>query len=94
LPTSLIEAAACGRAIIASDIRGCREVITHGENGLLTPPGNAAALADAIEQLANDPSLRREMGLVSRNRAVGEFSTDEVNQKTVEIYRKYLKSEI
>lgn len=92
LPTSLIEAAACGRAIIASDIPGCREVITHGENGLLTPPGNPAALADAIERLANDPPLRRDMGLVSRKRAVAEFSTDEVNQKTVEIYKKYLKN--
>lgn len=94
LPTTLIEGAACGRALIASDIRGCREVIPDGENGLLVPAGDPVSLADAIEKLAFNPSLRRQMGAVSRERAVRDFSTDVINQKTVEIYQHYLNQNL
>ncbi len=51
---SLLEAAACGRPLIATDVPGCREIARHGVNGLLVPPDDPAALADAIETLAND----------------------------------------
>jgi glycosyltransferase involved in cell wall biosynthesis len=91
LPTSLIEAAACGRALIASDIRGCREVVEHGVNGLLVKPGDPMALAKAIEELVTDQDLRTKMGIASREKAVKTFSIDVVNQKTLEIYHHYLQ---
>lgn len=90
LPTGLIEGAASGRALIASDIRGCREVITSGENGLLVTPGDPDSLADSIEKLASNPALRHQMGIASRMRAVQEFSAEVVNQRTFAIYQKYL----
>ena len=91
LPTSLIEAAACGRALIASDIRGCREVVEHGVNGLLVKPGDPMALAKAIEELVSNQDLRTKMGITSREKAVKTFSIEVVNQKTLEIYHHYLQ---
>lgn len=90
LPVTLIEAAACGRALIASDIPGCREVVTPGVNGLLTSPGDPISLANAIEKMVLDPDLRRAMGIASRERAVNEFSTEVVNRQILKIYRSVL----
>ena len=67
-----LEAMALGRPMIMSDIGGAREQVRHGENGLLFPPGNIAALADQLHRLA-DARLRRRMGLRSRERVVQEF---------------------
>jgi glycosyltransferase involved in cell wall biosynthesis len=78
IPKSLIEAAACGRALIATDVPGCREIVQRGENGLLVPPRNAAALAEAIAVLAADPSLRAQMGRKGREIAASRFSIDHV----------------
>lgn len=63
---SLIEAGAAGRPGIGADIGGIPEVITHGQSGLLVPPENPAALADAITRLASDPGLRQRMGQAAR----------------------------
>ena len=57
LPKSLLEAAACGRPMIATDVPGCREIVIPGETGLLVPYDDAAALARAIETLATSPSF-------------------------------------
>jgi len=94
LPTSLIEAAACGRALITSDIRGCRDVVSHGVNGLLVKPGDPIALADAIEQLVKAPKLRKQMGQRAREQVEQEFSADIVNHKTLDIYLMCLKEMI
>jgi len=73
LPKTLIEAAACGRPIVASDVPGCREVVQHGENGLLVPVRNASALAEALMRILQDSHMRRKMGI--RSRAIAEKSS-------------------
>lgn len=78
IPKSLIEAAACGRALIATDVPGCREICIDGENGLLVPVKDAKALANAISKLAMDDALRQRMGKRSREIAMAEFSMKEV----------------
>jgi glycosyltransferase involved in cell wall biosynthesis len=74
VPKSLLEAASCARAIVASDMPGCREVVAPGETGLLVPPGDEPALARAIATLAGDPALRRRMGEAGRARVSAEFA--------------------
>ena len=87
LPKTLIEAAACGRPIIASDVPGCREVVRSGENGLLVPSRDPFALAEAIRLLVKNPSLRREMGTRGRDIAVKEFSTTQIISQTLSVYQ-------
>ena len=86
LPKSLLEAASCGRPMIASDVPGCREIARHGVNGLLVPADDAPALAAATEQLARDPALRRLYGAAGRKLAETEFSSDRIGRKTVALY--------
>jgi glycosyltransferase involved in cell wall biosynthesis len=86
LPRVLIEAAARGRAIVATDVPGCREVVRSGVNGLLVPPRDAAALADAIAALAADPALRGAMGRRGRAMAVAEFDLGIVVSQTLALY--------
>ncbi len=90
LPKVLIEAAACGRAIVTCDVPGCREVVAHDENGLLVPPRDAAALADAIRALLEDPARRRRLGEAGRARAERLFGQQRVNEETLAIYRELL----
>src|SRR5207247_2874703 len=61
VPKALLEAAACARPIVATDMPGCREVVRHGETGLLVPPHDIGALADALGALVADPERRRTM---------------------------------
>lgn len=84
VPKSLIEAAACQRPIIASDVPGCRSIVRHGENGLLVPPMDAEALAQAICDLATNHDLRRRMGLRAREIAVAGFSIQHVTTRYLE----------
>ncbi|SCZ67222.1 glycosyltransferase family 4 protein [Thiohalomonas denitrificans] len=90
VPRSLLEAAAAGLPIVTTDAPGCREVVIDGDNGLLVPPRDVDALADALEALIQDPDRRREMGLRSRERAEKEFSIDKVVSETLAIYREML----
>lgn len=90
LPTVLIEAAACGRAIVATDVAGCRDVVKDGENGFLVPPNNPNALADAILDLINDPEKRELMGKEGRRIAVEKFTNQIVNNKTLDVYQTLL----
>ena len=92
LPKSLLEAAACGRAIVATDVPGCREVAHAGENALLVPPDDSAALADALETLVRDSALRQRFGAASRRLVESDMASDRVGAKTVELYRTLLKS--
>lgn len=85
-PKTLIEAAACGRAVVTSDAPGCREVVQHGYNGLLTPLKDSAALADNLRSLITDAELRRQMGANGRRRAVAEFSLERVLAETLSVY--------
>ncbi len=93
VPRVLIEAAACARPIIATDVPGCREIVNHGDNGLLVPVKNIERLAEAITTLANDALLREKMATHSREIAVNEFSLKMVLDKTLDVYQGLLNSE-
>ena len=86
LPKSLIEAAACARAVVTTDVPGCRDAIEPGETGLLVPVRDAQALADAIARLVEDPALRQSMGAAGRTLAEREFNIERVARLQVEIY--------
>ncbi|MBC7905450.1 MAG: glycosyltransferase family 4 protein [Rhodospirillaceae bacterium] len=87
LPKALLEAAACGRPLIATDVPGCRELVRHGVNGLLVPAQNPDSLADALERLVTDPALRHSLGAEARRLAETEFSLDGVVAAHLELYR-------
>lgn len=91
LPKVLLEAAASARPIIATDIPGCREIVRHDINGILVPPRNIQALADAISKLLSAPELMRYMGEAGRAIAEEEFAEEIVIAQTLELYRKLLK---
>jgi glycosyltransferase involved in cell wall biosynthesis len=90
LPKSLIEAAACGLPLVTTDVPGCREVVTDGENGLVVPVRDATALANAISRLHKNPELARKMGRVARERALTEFDERIVIAKTLLVYQELL----
>ncbi len=90
LPTALLEAAACERPIVATDVPGCREVVVDGETGLLVPPNDPEALAAAVERLLDDPALGRRLGKNARRRVEENFSDQTINQQTLEVYRSLL----
>lgn len=90
LPKSLLEAAACGRPIVATDVPGCREIARAGVNALLVPPDDAPALADALDRLAQDPALRQRFGAASRELVAEEFSSARVGHEAVALYDRLL----
>ena len=90
LPKALIEACAAGRAIVAKDVPGCREVVNHELNGLLVRPRDTGALADALQRLLSDPTLRTKMGMAGRRKAEAEFDVAAVVRATLDVYRKIL----
>jgi len=92
LPKSLLEAAACGKPMVAADVPGCREILVHGVTGLLVPPKDAAALAAAIHSLLDDPSLRTAMGVAARELVVRSFSVEQVTGQVIRLYRELLAS--
>jgi len=86
-PRAAMEASAMGLPIVATDIRGCRQVVDAGATGSLVPVHNAAALADAITELTNDAALRNRYGTAARARAQHEFDDRRVIEHTLEVYR-------
>jgi glycosyltransferase involved in cell wall biosynthesis len=90
LPKSLLEAAAAGRPMVATDVPGCREICRHGETGLLVSARSVEPLADALEKLATDPALRERLGRRARHVAATEFSEEIVVRQTLDLYRSLL----
>ena len=90
IPMSLLEAAACGRPLIATDVPGCREVARPGKTGLLVPPDNAEALANAIAALATDPVMRLRFGQNARRLASEQFSSARIQREIVALYTRLL----
>jgi glycosyltransferase involved in cell wall biosynthesis len=90
LPKALLEAAACGRPIVAADMPGTREIVRPGETGLLVPPGDVAALAGAIAALAADPARRSALGQAGRALVEREFAEPLVAEATLALYRTLL----
>jgi glycosyltransferase involved in cell wall biosynthesis/ribosomal protein S18 acetylase RimI-like enzyme len=88
MPRSAIEAAAMGRAMVLTDIRGCREVARHDREALLVPPRDPEALAAAIARLAADPALRDRLGAAARARALERFSEAQVAERVIAHYRR------
>jgi glycosyltransferase involved in cell wall biosynthesis len=88
LPKGLIEAAACALPLVTTDVPGCREVVTDGEDGLLVPVKDAAALADAIARLKADPALRARLGSAARTKALAQFEEKSVVERTLGVYRE------
>ena len=86
LSRSAMEAAACGRPMVLSDIRGCREIGEDGHHLLLVPAGDAGALTAAIERLLEDPALRDRLGRSAAERAATEFDQRRVAEASLETY--------
>jgi glycosyltransferase involved in cell wall biosynthesis len=91
VPKALLEAAACARPIVASDVPGCREVVRPGETGLLAPPRDVNGLAAAIAALVGDPLRRKTMGRAGRAMVEREFAEDIVARDTLVIYDTALR---
>ena len=91
VPKSLLEAAACGRAIVTTNVPGCRDVVHDKFNGLLVPAKNVIELAAAIRRLLEDPTLRYSMGIAGREIASREFSEQSVVQNTLLLYNDSAK---
>jgi glycosyltransferase involved in cell wall biosynthesis len=87
-PRSAMEAAASGLPVIATDIRGCRQVVDHGVTGLLVPLHDADALALAVAELAGDGTRRSAMGLRGRQKAESDFDDRQVVQRTLAAYAR------
>lgn len=84
---SAMEAAACGRAMVLSDIRGCREIGEHDRHLLLVPPHDVGALTDALRRVLDDHALRHRLGEAARQRALREFDQRRVAQASIDTYR-------
>lgn len=90
LPKALLEAASCGRPLIATDVPGCREICRDGQTGMLVPPRDAVSLANALELLARDPELRRRLGRRAREVVKHEYASSVVENITLDTYSKLL----
>lgn len=86
LPKSLIEAAACGRAVITTDVPGCRDAIEHNKTGLLVPVKSAGLLAKAIIKLVDNKELRYQFSINGRKLAESAFDINDVIDKHLDIY--------
>jgi glycosyltransferase involved in cell wall biosynthesis len=87
----LLEAAAAGKPVVTTNIRGCRDVVIHGETGLLVPPRAVEELADAILDLLRDADKRKRMGDASRRRAEERFDQKVFFDQMDELYKQLLR---
>jgi len=91
LPLSLLEAAACGRPMVATDVPGCREVAIPWHTGLLVPPDGPGTLATVIEMLAQTPEMRERFGRAARRLAEERFASGAIGRAVVELYARVLR---
>lgn len=92
LPKSLVEAAACGRAVVTTDVPGCRDAIIANVTGVLIPVKDANALANAIQELLDNPHKRLMMGAEGRKLAEKHFSIDTIVEQHMNIYKDVLQN--
>ncbi len=90
LPKTLIEAAGCALPLVTTDVPGCREVVTHEVDGLLTPAREWEPLARAIARLDDDAALRRRLGEAARAKALDQFDEQIVLRRTLDVYGELL----
>ena len=93
-PKTLLEAAACGVAMVAADVPGCREICLHEKTGLLCPPQDPVKLADALQRLVGDPGLRARLGAAGRQLIVSHFAADIITEQSLALYRTSLCEEL
>jgi glycosyltransferase involved in cell wall biosynthesis len=91
LPKVLAEAAACGRAIVTTDWPGCRDAVEPGRSGLIVPPHDVTALAEAIRQLLQDPARRMSMGFAARALAERDYAIESIVSQHLDVYRNALQ---
>lgn len=90
LPRVLLEAMAAGKPVVATDVGGCAEAVVHGETGLIVPPENPQALADAIRYVLEHPDEARRMGEAGRRRVEEHFTVEAMIRKHIEVYYRVL----
>ena len=90
LPRTLLEAAACGRAIVTTDVPGCRTLVRDGTEGRLVPAGDAASLAEALSDLSRRPDLVARMGAAARARVLDGFTERDVMESIKRLYSAML----
>lgn len=93
LPKSLLEAAAAGRPIVSCDTPGCRDICIDGQTGLLVPPKDPIALANALERLATNAPLREKLGTNARELVEQKFSAKVINRSTLGVYEELFSIE-
>ncbi|MFZ5950609.1 MAG: glycosyltransferase family 4 protein [Candidatus Rifleibacteriota bacterium] len=88
LPKCLLEAAACERAIVTTNVPGCREIVDNGQTGLLVPPRSSSDLAMAIQTLQESPELRRKFGVAGRKKVEKDMSEEIIVNLTTALYKQ------
>jgi glycosyltransferase involved in cell wall biosynthesis len=90
VPRALIEAAAMGKPIVATDLPGCREIVYNGRNGFLVPVRDPQSLSQAIQRLVENPGLRASMGAEGRAIALENYTDEIINGMIVDVYNDLL----
>jgi glycosyltransferase involved in cell wall biosynthesis len=91
LPKSLIEAVACGRPIVTTNVPGCREIIQQGKNGLLVEARDVSGLAEALKYLVLNPSIRIKMGAAGRKIAEEKYSSEHIIPQIMAVYKSCIE---
>jgi glycosyltransferase involved in cell wall biosynthesis len=91
LPKSLIEAVACGRPIVTTNVPGCREMVRQGGNGLLVEARDVSGLAEALKYLILNPNIRAKMGAIGRKIAEEEYSSERIIPQILTVYESCKK---
>jgi glycosyltransferase involved in cell wall biosynthesis len=91
MPRAMLEAAGCGRPLIVTDVPGCRHFVRDGVEGIVVPPGDAAAVAGAVERLYRDRELARRLGAASRARVLDGFTEAQVEAAIAGGYRRLVR---
>lgn len=92
MPRALLEAAASRRPVIVTDVPGCRHFVRNGVEGLVVPPGDAEALANALERLVLDAELRDKLGAAARHRVVNGYTEADIRAAVAQTYRSLATS--
>lgn len=90
-PKSLVDAAAAGRAMVTTDVPGCRDAVIAGKTGILCRPRDAKSLAGALEHLLRHPALCTQMGAAARADAVDRFDVRTITERHLELYRRFAR---
>jgi len=91
LPRALLEAAACGRPLVATDVPGCREICIDGETGLRVPAQDVDALVAALLRMLDNPALAASCGQAARAKVEREFTLERIAEQTLALYRQLSK---